>query len=90
MRWARHVARMGERIDPYKILVESVQRIAMGWTARGSNPDGARFSIPVQTGPVSHPGSCTMGTESLSKGGGDKSARGVAVTTLHIWCAEVK
>ena len=26
---------------------------------------GARFSAPVQTGPVAHPASCTMGTGSL-------------------------
>jgi hypothetical protein len=29
---------------------------------------GARFSAPVQTGPVAHPASYTMGTESLSRG----------------------
>jgi hypothetical protein len=25
-----------------------------GWTVRGSNPGGARFSAPVQTGPGPH------------------------------------
>jgi hypothetical protein len=34
----------------------------MGWTVRGSNLVGARFSAPVQTGPGAHPASCTMGT----------------------------
>jgi hypothetical protein len=29
---------------------------------------GARFPVPVQTGPGVHPGSCTMGTRSLSWG----------------------
>ena len=28
-------------------------RLATGWTVRGSNPVGARFSAPVQTGPPS-------------------------------------
>ena len=37
----------------------------MGWTVRGSNPGGVRFSTPVQTGPGAHPASCTMGTRSF-------------------------
>jgi len=37
----------------------------MGWTVRGLNSDGARFSAPVQTGPEAHPASCTMGTGSF-------------------------
>jgi len=37
----------------------------MGWTVRGSNPGGARFSAPVQTGPEAHPASCKMGTGSF-------------------------
>ena len=40
-------------------------------------PVGARFSAPVQTGPGSHPASCTMGTGSLP---GVKSGRGVTLT----------
>ena len=32
-------------------------------TVRGSNPGGARFSAPVQTGPEAHSASCTMCTE---------------------------
>jgi hypothetical protein len=28
-------------------------------------PVAARFSAPVQTGPMAHPASCTMGTESF-------------------------
>jgi hypothetical protein len=38
---------------------------------------GARFSSPVQTGPETHPASCTMGTGSLP---GVKSDRGVTLT----------
>jgi len=37
----------------------------------------ARFSAPVQTGPVAHPASCTMGTESFP---GVKSGRGLSLT----------
>ena len=37
----------------------------MGWTVRGSNPSGERFSAPVQTGPGAHPASYTMGTGSF-------------------------
>jgi hypothetical protein len=35
------------------------------WTVRVSNPGGARFPAPVQTGPGAHPASCTMGTVSF-------------------------
>ena len=45
---------------------------------RGSNPGGgARFPAPVQTGPGTHPASCTMGTGYFS---GVKSGRGVTLT----------
>ena len=37
----------------------------------------ARFSAPVQTGPVAHPASCAMGTGSFP---GVKSGRGVMLT----------
>ena len=37
----------------------------MGWTVRGSNPGGARFSAPIQTGPGAHPASYTLGTGSF-------------------------
>jgi len=43
----------------------------------GSNPGGARFSAPVQTGPGAHPASCTMGTRSFL---GVKSDWGVTLT----------
>ena len=49
-------------------IAQSVWRLA---TVRGSNPDGARFSAPVQNGPGTHPASCTMGTGSFP---GDKAA----------------
>jgi len=38
---------------------------------------GARFSALVQTGPVAHPATCTMGTGSFP---GVKSGRGVTMT----------
>ena len=38
---------------------------ATGWTVLGSNPGGARFSAPVQTGSGAHPASCTRGTGSF-------------------------
>jgi len=46
-------------------IAPSVYRLATGWTVRGSNPGGARFSARVQTGPGAHPASCTMGTGSF-------------------------
>jgi len=47
-------------------MTQSVQRLATGWTVRGSDPGGgARFSAPLQTGPVAHPASYTMGTGSF-------------------------
>jgi hypothetical protein len=45
----------------------------------GSNPGGAKFSAPFQTGPGAHPASCTMGNGSFP---GVKSGRGVTLT-LH-------
>jgi hypothetical protein len=38
---------------------------------------GARFSAPIETGPGTHPASCTMGTGSFP---GVKSGRGVTLT----------
>ena len=46
-------------------MAQPVQRLPTGWTVRGSNPGGAGFSAPVQTGPEAHPASCTMGTGSF-------------------------
>ena len=47
-------------------IAQSVERLATGWTVRGSNlGGGARFSAPVQTGPGAHPASYTMGTGSF-------------------------
>ena len=31
-------------------IASSVLRLARGWTARGSNPDGERFSTPARPG----------------------------------------
>jgi hypothetical protein len=36
-----------------------VQRLATGCKVRGSDPDGARFSAPVQRGPEANPASYT-------------------------------
>ena len=41
---------------------------------------GLKFSALVQTGPVAHPASYTMGTGFLSRGSSD---RGVALTTYR-------
>jgi hypothetical protein len=50
----------------------------MCWTVFGDRiPVGARFSVPVKTGPGAHPASCTMGTGSFP---GVESGRGVALT----------
>jgi hypothetical protein len=46
-------------------IAQSVYRLATGWKVRGSNPGGARFSAPIQTGSGTHPASCTMGTGSF-------------------------
>jgi len=56
-------------------LAQSVQQLATGWTVRGSNPGGARFSAPFQTGPGAHPASYTMGTGSFR--GVNRPGRGV-------------
>jgi len=45
----------------------SIQRLATGWTVRGSNSGGARFSVPVQTGLESHPAFCTLGIMSIPR-----------------------
>ena len=46
-------------------IAPSVYRLATGWTVRGSNTGGARFSAPVLTGPGAHPAFCTRGTGSF-------------------------
>ena len=58
-------------------VAQSVKRLSTGWTVRGSNPGGARFSAPVQTGPEAHPASCTMGTGSFP---GVRCCQGVTLT----------
>jgi hypothetical protein len=49
-----------------------------GLEGPGSNPGGARFSAPIQTGSGAHPASCTMGTGVFP---GGKDGRGVMLTT---------
>jgi hypothetical protein len=56
-------------------IAQSVQRLATGWTVRVSNPDGARFSAPVQTGPGAQPVSYITGTGSFP--GVKRTGRGV-------------
>ena len=46
-------------------FAQSVQRNPTALAVLGSNPVGTSFSSPVQTGPVVHPASCTMGTGSF-------------------------
>jgi hypothetical protein len=47
-------------------VAQTEQRLATGWTVRGSNTGGSgRFSAPVETGRGFHPSSCTMGTWSF-------------------------
>ena len=62
----------------------SVVGIATGYGLDGPGieaPWGARFSVRVQTGPVAHPASCTMGTGSFP---GVKSGRGVTLAPHHL------
>jgi len=65
---------------PYSVHISSVS-IATGYglDGPGTNPDGARYSATVQTGPGVHPASCTMGTGSFPW---VKNGRGVTLT-LH-------
>jgi len=58
----------------------SVVGIATGYGLDGPGIEsrlGAKFSAPVQTGPGTHPASCTMGTGSFP---GVKSSRNVTLT----------
>ena len=55
-------------------IAQSAERLATGWTVRGSNPGGERFSAFVQTGYEAHPASYTMGTGS-SRGRADGAWR---------------
>ena len=47
-------------------VAQSVLRLTTGWTVRDRIPEGTIFS-PVQTGPGTHPGSCTIGTKSFPR-----------------------
>ena len=62
-------------------IAQSVQRLATGWTVRGSNPVGVRFSVSVQTGPGAHPASCTVGTGYFP---GESGRGGVPTTHPHL------
>jgi hypothetical protein len=56
-------------------------RISIDFRSGDRIPVQARFSAPVQTGPVVHPASCTMGT---GYSPGVSCGRGVALTTHPI------
>ena len=64
----------------YIVVRDSSVGIATDYGLDGprSNPGGKEFFPTVQTGPVSHPASCTMGTGSFP---GVKCGRGVLLTT---------
>jgi hypothetical protein len=82
-----YVGIMNILIFLWAAVAQSVHRLATGWTVRGSNPDGARFSAPVHTGPGAHPASCTMGTGSFP---GVESGRGVTLTPHPLLVARSK
>jgi hypothetical protein len=46
-------------------IAQPVQRLATGWKVRESNPGGARFSAPIQTGSGANPAYCTKGNGSF-------------------------
>ena len=47
-------------------MAQLVQRLATGWTVRGSNPGGGAIFRLVQTGPEAYP-SCTKGMGSYRR-----------------------
>jgi hypothetical protein len=63
-------------IIPEKFL-DFITVILTGWTIRESNPGGARFSAPIQTGPGAQLASCIMVTGFFP---GVKSGREVTLT----------
>jgi hypothetical protein len=79
------VNRLLENYDTYTVsgagTAQSVQRLAMGWAVRRSNPGGGEIFRTVQTGPRAHLASCTIGTGSFP---GVKSGRGLTLTTQPI------
>jgi hypothetical protein len=58
------VVRVGWRMKAVFVgpVAQSVQRLATGWTVRGSKPGGGEI---FRTRPGAHPASCTMGTGSF-------------------------
>ena len=46
----------------------ATRRVLDGAGIVSGGDGGARFSAPLQIGPVAHPASCAMGTVSLSRG----------------------
>jgi hypothetical protein len=67
------VTRTTKKVKQVK-TVKTVKTVNYG---KKKNPDGARFSAPLQTGSGAHPASCTMGTGSFL---GVEIGRGVTLT----------
>jgi len=61
-------------------VAQSVQRLATGWTVRGSNPCGGRNFPHLSRPALGHTASWTMGTGSFL---GIKNGRGVTLTPRH-------
>ena len=64
--------------------MQSVQRLATGWTVRGSNPGGGGVFRNVQTGPGAQPAPSTISNGSFPA---PKSGRGVTLTPHHLLVA---
>jgi hypothetical protein len=62
-------------------MAQSVQRLAIDWTIRGSKPDEGEIFRNAQTGREVHTASCTMDTGFPSRG---QSGRDAALTTTPI------
>jgi len=62
-------------------IAQLVQRLATGWTMRGSNSgSGVRLSATVQTGSRAHPAFYTVGTGHFGRKGGPGVALRIHVT----------
>ena len=69
------------------VTAQSVKRLAMAGRPVDRIPVEARYSAPVQTGPVAHPAYCTMGTGSLP---GVKRPGSGADPPPHLQCQVLK
>ena len=55
-------------LDHVGRIAQSVQRLATGWTVRGSNPGGGETFRTCPDRPWAYPPSCIMGTRSIPGG----------------------